>query len=55
MLPISRYRQVVVFTAIFLSVGCTSTSPAPELIAQDGRKPVVETSGSDAVAPRLAP
>jgi peptidoglycan-associated lipoprotein len=55
MFPINRYRLVVAFAAVFLSVGCTSTSPTPELVTQEERKPVVDTSGSNAVAPRQAP
>lgn len=55
MFPINRYRLVVVLAAILLSVGCTSTSPTPELGAQDERKPVVEASNSNAVAPRPVP
>jgi peptidoglycan-associated lipoprotein len=55
MFPINRYRLVVVFAAISLSVGCTSTSPTPELVKQEERKPVVEASDSNAVAPRPVP
>jgi peptidoglycan-associated lipoprotein len=55
MFQINRYRLVVVFLAVFVSVACTSTSPTPELGTQTERQPVVETSDSSAVAPRKAP
>jgi peptidoglycan-associated lipoprotein len=55
MFPINRYRLAVVLAATFLSVACASTTPTPELAAQEEPKPVVETSNSNAVAPRPAP
>ena len=55
MFPINRYRLVAVLAAIFLSVGCASTSPAPDLSVQEERKPVVETSSANTIAPRPVP
>jgi peptidoglycan-associated lipoprotein len=55
MFPINRCRLVVVSIAIFLSVGCASTSPAPELVTQEERKSVVDTSNSNTAALRQAP
>ncbi|MBW1843763.1 MAG: OmpA family protein [Deltaproteobacteria bacterium] len=55
MFPINRYRLVVVFAALFLSVGCASTSPTPDLGVQEEPKPVVETSKSNTIAPRPVP
>jgi len=55
MFSTNRYTPVAVFAAICLSVGCTSTSPAPDLGAQEEREPVVETSSTDVVAPRPVP
>ncbi len=55
MFPINRSKLVLVLAATLLSVGCTSTSPAPELGAQEEFKPVVETSKSNPVAPRPVP
>ena len=55
MFPINRYRLVAVLAAIFLSVGCASTAPAPDLGVQEERKPVVETSSSNTIAPRPVP
>ena len=55
MFLINRYRLVVVLTAIFLSVGCTSTTTTPDLGVQEEPKPVVEASNSNAIAPRPVP
>ncbi|MBW2542623.1 MAG: OmpA family protein [Deltaproteobacteria bacterium] len=52
MFSINRYTRVAAFAAIFLSVGCTSTSPTPDLGAQEERKPTTEASKPDVVAPR---
>jgi len=55
MLNTNRCTRVAAFAAICLSVGCTSTSPTPDLGAQEERKPVVEASKTDVVAPRPVP
>jgi peptidoglycan-associated lipoprotein len=55
MFPINRFRLAAVLAATFLSVACASTTPTPESAAQEERKPVVEMSNSNAVAPRPVP
>jgi peptidoglycan-associated lipoprotein len=55
MFSVNRYTIVVALAAICFSVGCTSTAPAPDLGAQEERKPIVEASNSNVVAPRPAP
>jgi peptidoglycan-associated lipoprotein len=55
MFPINRYRLAAASFAVFFSVGCTSTSPTPDLGAQEERKPVAETSDSNSLALRQAP
>ena len=50
MFPINRCELVVVLIALFLSVGCTSTSPTPDLGRHEELEPVAETSDSNAVA-----
>jgi peptidoglycan-associated lipoprotein len=55
MFPVNRFKFVAALIALFLSVGCTSTSPAPDLGAHEELEPVAETSDSNAVAVRQAP
>jgi peptidoglycan-associated lipoprotein len=50
MFPVNRCKLVATLIALFLSVGCTSTSPAPGLGTHEELKPVAETSDSNAVA-----
>ena len=50
MFPVNRCKLVAALIALFLSVGCTSTSPAPDLGTHEELKPVAETSDSNAVA-----
>ena len=51
MVLIDRCVFVAVSIALFLSVGCTSTSPTPDLGALEVPEPVAETSGTDSVSP----
>ena len=46
----NRCKFVAALIALFLSVGCTSTSPAPDLGTHEELEPVAETSDSNAVA-----
>jgi peptidoglycan-associated lipoprotein len=55
MFHIIRYKFAAVLTTIVLCVGCTSTSPTPEFVAQEERNPTTETSSSSEVAPRKVP
>jgi peptidoglycan-associated lipoprotein len=50
MFPVNRCQFVAALIALFLSVGCTSTSPAPDLGTHEKLEPVAETSDSNAVA-----
>jgi peptidoglycan-associated lipoprotein len=51
MVFINRSIFVAAPIALFLSVGCTSTSPAPDLGAHEVPEPVSETSDTDSVSP----
>jgi peptidoglycan-associated lipoprotein len=55
MIPINRYRLVVAATALLLSVGCTSTSPTPDLGTQEVRKPIAEAKDANAVVRAQVP
>lgn len=50
MFPVNRCKFVAALIALFLSVGCTSTSPTPNLGTHEELEPVAETSDSNAVA-----
>jgi peptidoglycan-associated lipoprotein len=50
MFPVNRCKLVAALIAAFLSVGCTSTSLAPDLATNEELKPVAETSDSSGVA-----
>ncbi len=50
MFPVNRCKLVVALIALFLSVGCISTSPAPDSGTHEELEPVAETSDSNAVA-----
>ena len=50
MFPVNRCKFVAALIALFLSVGCTSTSLAPDLGTHEELEPVAETSDSNAVA-----
>jgi peptidoglycan-associated lipoprotein len=50
MFPVNRCKLVAALIALFLSVGCTSTSPAPDFGTHEELEPVAETSDSNAVA-----
>lgn len=50
MFPVNRCKFVAALIALFLSVGCTSTSPAPNPSTHEELESVSETSDSNAVA-----
>jgi peptidoglycan-associated lipoprotein len=50
MFPVNRCKLVAALIALFLSVGCTAISPAPDLGTHEELKPVAETSDSNGVA-----
>jgi peptidoglycan-associated lipoprotein len=55
MVLIDRHIFAALPIALVLSAGCTSTSPAPDLGAQEVSEPVLETSDTDSVsAPQVA-
>ena len=51
MILIDRRILAALPIALFVSVGCTSTSPTPDLGAHEVPEPVAETSGTDSVSP----
>ena len=55
MFPVNRCKLVAPLIALFLSLGCASTSPAPDSGTQEELEPVAETSDSNAVAPHQEP
>jgi outer membrane protein OmpA-like peptidoglycan-associated protein len=50
MFPVNRCKLVAALIALFLSVGCTSTSPTLDSGTHEELEPVAETSDSNAVA-----